>query len=363
MTKTRAYTPSPPRFSRAWWLGAARNAVFIVLITLLVWIYADMDVMDVHDFRATVLLTTKGSTEVALLPPNQVNIRFTLRGTRGSLRAYQDFLDQRKSVVEYDISRFEPGDNTVPMEDVLNQGETLTQRGLLLVSGAPSQIAFVLNRQVTRTARIELDHTGATLLEPPKIDPSEISMRLTEFDLHNIEGAASENGTVTLKTKQLDLSNVPTGQPVTRQVEILPPPARFAVVLDPRMVSVTLMIEQRTDRKAMTISIQKVEPSSWSDPGGTWEQYSLVKKDQLEWRKEITITGAKKDIERLRPEDVHAYVRLTEQDKAPVASWLTRAVEVHLPSGMDLQLVGDPPVVNFKLERRPTAPPPAPTAP
>jgi hypothetical protein len=319
MTKTRRYIPSPLRFTRAWWLDGVRNAVFIVLITLLVWIYADMDVMDVHDYRATLLMTAGDSQEVAMLPPHQVALRFTLRGTRGALRAYQDFLEQKRSIIEYDVSRFEPGDNTVPIADVLNQGEILGQRGLLLISGAPSQIAFILDRQVRQTARIELDYTGAKLLGPPKIDPSEIFIRLTESDLSNIERAAGENGPITLKTKQLDLSNIPTGQEVTRQVDILPPPkrTRFPIVLETKTVSVTVKVEQRTDQKDITVSIQKVEPSGWSEPGGTWEQYSLVKKDPLEWRQQITVTGAKKDIERLRSEDVEAYVTLSEQDKAP----------------------------------------------
>ena len=77
MTKIKLYTPSAPRFSLAWWAEGGRNFFFVALVTLLIWVYADMDVADKGNFQATVVLTTGDSADVELLPPREVEINFT----------------------------------------------------------------------------------------------------------------------------------------------------------------------------------------------------------------------------------------------------------------------------------------------
>jgi len=354
MIKTGLYTPQPPRYSRQWWLDGARNMVFVGLITLLIWVYADMDVADDREFRAVVVLTTGQSSDFVLTSPPQREVRFTLRGTRRSLRAFQDYLDENRSEIHCDVSRkYKPGKTEMAVEELLEQGEWLSQLSLSLVTAAPSKIDFVLSRRITRTARVELDQTGAKLVGQPKISPSEVTMHLVTSDLAAIRQSLPPDGQITLKTRQLDLRNAPTDKPYVAEVAVLPPPSRFGVTIEPRTVTVTVRIDQRTDTKQIAINVQTIAPSAWSEENGTWQEYRLVKKDPLEWRKEIAVSGAKKDIERLRPEDVDAHIVLTEDDKAPIGSWQSRTVIVRFPPGMDLQLVGEAPVVHFKLEKRP----------
>lgn len=360
MTKTKLYAPAAVPFSRSWWSDGMRNMFFVVIITLLIWVYADMDVADDVDYRATIVLTTGNSQEVALVPAEEVPLKFTLRGTRRSLREFQDYLDQKGSMIEYDVSRFEPGTREALTEDVLNQSDTLDRLGLLMVSAAPSKITFSLEKRVRVLAKVELDYTGAMLVEPPRITPAEVSVLLARTDRDRLRQGLPAGEPIRLKTKQLDLSNAPTGQLFTRQVGLRKPTARFEVILATKSVSVDLKIDQRTDRKVITIMVQTISPSSWSEKGGTWQEYNFVKKSPLEWRRQITVSGAKKDIERLRSEDVEAYVTLTDQDKAPVESWLTRPVKVQFAIGMDLKILGEQPVVNFKLQKRAAAPAPVP---
>ena len=366
MTKTRQYTSSPARFSMEWWLESVRNSVFVVLVTLLVWVYADMDVAEDRSFRATAVLTTGGSQDVELLTAGEVEVKFSLRGTRRSLRSFQEQLDQHHGRIEYDVSvNYLPGSNSISFEDLVNQGEVLNRLNLSLITAAPSNINFILNQRVTERALVDLDYTGAKLTSDPIIEPSQVLLHLTQVDLDNIRRTLGEGQPIRLKTKQLNLAAAPAGQPHTEQVEVLPPPASFPVRLDPSRISVTFQIDQRTATQTLTVNVQAAAPSSWPEADGAWKDYVLVKKDPSEWRRQITVSGARKDVEKLKQEDPEAYVALTDHDKAPVAGWLTRTIEFRFPSGMDLQVLGEPAVVNFKLEKRLQAlqPPPAPAPP
>ena len=271
MTKTKLYAPAAVRFSRSWWSDGMRNIFFVVIITLLIWIYADMDVADDVNYRATLVLTTGDSQEVALVPPEEVPLKFTLRGTRRSLREFQDYLDQKGATIEYDVSRFEPGTREALTEDVLNQSDTLNRLGLLMVSAAPSKITFSLEKRVRVLAKVELDYTGAMLVEPERITPAEVWILLAETDRDSLRQGLPAGEPIRLKTKQLDLSNAPTGQPFTRQVDLRQPPTRFEAIMAVKTVSVDLKISQRTDRKDIIIIVQTIGPPSWNEAGGVWQ--------------------------------------------------------------------------------------------
>jgi len=364
MTKTKLYTPSAPRFSRSWWLDVARNGFFVALITLLIWMYADFEVGDDKSFHTTVLLTTGRSAKIELLSPRETLLKFTLRGTRRGLRTFENFLDQKGGRIEYDISLdYQPGEHTVSPEKLINQNDLLNRMGLSVVSTVPSEIRFRLDERVEQTALVELDYTGAQLVGEPVIDPLEVLITLTRTDLENIKERLGQGRPITLKTEQIDLAAVAAGKPFVREASVLPPAGRFPITLGTKRVTVSLQVSQRTDQKTINVTVQTIAPSAWAEPDGVWQQYELVKKTPLAWRRQITVSGARKDVERLRAEDVEAYITLTEEDTKPVASWLSRTPVLRMPAGMDLQLIGDPFTVDFKLQKRlsPPAqlPPPA----
>ena len=363
MTKTRIYTPSEPRFSLRWWLGALRDALFIAVITLLIWAYADMEFTDDKDFQADIFFTTANSPDLLLVSPRApVEVTFKVRGTRSTLGTFQRQLDVLRRQVAYDVSRgYAPGKNDVRTEDLLNNALGLSRQGLSILSATPTQISFELDQRVEQVARVELDQVGATLTGEAKIEPAETTLRLAASDLRTLRANLPADEPITVKTRRLDLRNVPTNVPYTTEVEILPPPAQYPVEMGSKTARVTVQIDQRTDVKEFRVPVQLRQPYTWAGDA-TWDDYQLVMKDPLEWQPTIRVQGARKDLDRLRAEDVEAHVTLTADDKTQVASWLARQVIVRFPKGMDVQFVGEAPTVNFKLERRPLAPaaPPAP---
>ena len=115
-------------------------------------------------------------------------------------------------------------------------------------------------------------------------------------------------------------------------------------------VEVTVTVGPRTDHETFALAVQTLSPRTWIEEG-TRARYKLIYKDPLEWQPQVTVTGARQQLDKLRAEDIQAYVTLVEDDKTPVESWLQRQVTVHFPPGIELQIVGEAPVVNFKLEK------------
>ena len=346
MTKTRLYTPEAPRFSPTWWIDGLKNFLFVAAITLLIWIYADMDVTEEEVFNATIVFTTGNSTDVVLVSPQRMVVDFTLGGTRSGLREFQRYLEDADFIIHYDLAPDSlPGTNDVRVDDILNKSANLSQLELVVRSATPSNVTFEIDRRVSRIAIIELDYIGAKIVGEPKIKPTETTVRLAAID-----DAAIGDDLLILKTRQLDLSAIPVGQAYTVQLEIVPPPAQLPVQLQDTSVEVTVTVGPRTDHETLTLAVQILNPRTWIEDG-TWTQYRLVKKDPLEWQPQVVVSGARQQLDKLRAEDIQAHIILVEDDKTPVESWLQRPVTIQFPPGTDLHIVGDTPVVNFKLEK------------
>jgi len=146
----------------------------------------------------------------------------------------------------------------------------------------------------------------------------------------------------------VDLKTIPDpSQPF--QVELVPRIANLAVEPNQPTVQVRVEITQLTETQKITVPVQVLQPPTWLEDG-TWKEYTLSRKDRAEWRVTLTVSGPRADLDRLKPENVRASITLTDEDRKPV-SWLTREVEVQLPDELNLQRIGPPPTVTFKLER------------
>ncbi len=358
MAKTRLYAPQVSRFSRQWWFDGMRNWFFVVLISALVWIYADMEVTMDEQFTVTIVLTTRNSPELILRSAQRLEIDFTLRGTRRSLAKFQEVLDEKNASLEYDVSAdFEAGENNISTETLLENAANLAEFSLLVHETKPSRIHFSLDRRVAQPARVVPDTAGASFTREPDVIPAEVTVYLAQSDLDKLrkDQSLAPGEPITLSTPQIDLRNSPTGEPYTVSVEVLPPAAEFPVAIQPKTVRVTFEIDQRTDDRIFPVTIHVSAPYTWTEDD-TWSQYQMIKRDTMEWRPKITVRGAKKDLDQLRTEQIDALVVLTEDDKTPVASWLPRKVSIRFPKGMAVELVGEAPTVHFKLAKRSPGP-------
>lgn len=364
----RKYIPETPAWSRRWFLAGLRNLVWIVVVTTLVWVYADMEFTTEQDFRVTIRLTTGGAESLSLVPVGDggqnIDVNFKLQGNRGQLDAFARWLNDRSGTMMFDVSHYSPSKTptTETVSTVLDRLVNLSKRGLTYLWSDPATISFRLDRRIrVPNVPVKFEYTGVTLASEPVVKPAKVAIYVGETAWSQIEAALPE-ASRKLKTRQVDLKNAPTDKPITAEIipSITIKPDEPPIPVEPEVdtVKVEVQVQHALGTKTFNVTPRILTPPTWSDDS-TWSEYKLTRKPNESWTKEITVQGAKTDVESLKPEDVEAYVVLREDDKKPVESWLTREVVIRFPPKLKVELAPtEKPVVSFKLEKRTPAVPP-----
>lgn len=357
MSRRRMDTLPERRFSRNWWLGGGRNLLWVVVVTLLIWVYADLEFSDTAEIKAVLHLRVGSGRDMVLLDKSDMSTReldvsFKVQGSRGSLNKYQQWLNEPNSSVLYDLPDVGyPGKLTVSIVNALNHTDALTKAGLTVISASPASVEIELARaKYLPDVEVQFRSTGETVAEAV-VTPPRMGVTIAEPFWNEMSKAQVKP---VLQTVSVDLQKLPRGQSVT--VPIDPYVGGVVVRPDQPTVDVVVKISQLAGETKVTVPIRLLTPQSWSEDG-TWDRFALKRQDPADWMKSLTFSGPKKDVERLKPEDVDAYVVLTDEDKKPVDSWLTKPVLIRLRENLPLQVVGEKPTVGLKLIPR-TAPTP-----
>jgi len=347
----RKYTSKPAPFTRPWIWQKLRSFFSLALITLLIWVYADMKFNDTRTFTTRIRLTVPKASNLVILSSSDVEVRFELEGSRESLDAFQQKL---KESITYELHDVSGGIAQLPTRDILDQASGIVESGLRLVSVQPGVINLRLDRLARRELPVELAYSDAQVAKLPT-ERMGVTAAQSQWD----QILARQPDPV-LKTVNRSLKAFETGKPVVVEFQIIPEIAGIPVQPDRKTLSVPLTIRQRTDKKVFTVPVMVQMPPEWLDAS---EHFELIRKDPLAWRAEITVTGAVADLDRLDPKSIDAYVVLLEDDKKPVESWLSRQVQIRFPPDLDVRLEGESPAVQFRLQQRPELPPPPSLAP
>lgn len=449
----------PARFSRQWWAKGTRNFIWVALVTMLIWVYADLEKTDSRELSVKIRLSTGSSGDLTLTSPGEIEVKFTLRGSNSSLDRYTRDLSDKgwlvpvdvaqrgvhlgentlqtaeeldaltgisrqgltigaidprfikitvarpedefrptlvlntgagkdlalldkadltrrevkltvrlqgsraalaafgrdladsNSELRFDLTPLGPGKHELNLaDDVLAHMDAITSGGLKVVSVAPPSAAVELDRMLmVPDVEVHFRSTGATIGEAV-LRPSTMGLYVAKSRWDEVLRAQPKP---MMETVTVDLTNAATDKPLTVPID----PFIASVPIKPQQptVDVDVKISQLTGEKTLTIPVRLLTPQAWAEDG-TWDHFVLKRKDPSDWRKKVTFRGAKKDVERLQAEDVDAYVVLNDNDKLPTTSWLTRDVELRLPKELQIQVVGDKPKVDFRLDVR-VAPP------
>ncbi|MBI5725522.1 MAG: hypothetical protein HZA50_16310 [Planctomycetes bacterium] len=350
-----------PKFSRKWWLRGVYSFAWIAVITALIWVWADLRFADTMDFRATIVLDASKASDLLASSSKTIDVTFKLEGSRASLDKFLDELRNGQSQIVYEVD-LAPGEHTLLVADMLNKAKALTKSGLSLVSAGPTSTVIKIDRRIwIKDVPIEPGEVINGILaegKPVRIEPDKTDVLVAEQDWKKICQLQPDVAKRVIQTTPLDLKDRPTGQEITlpagliRQIAGLPVEPKS----DKEKVNVFLTAAKRINKKEFTVNIRIKCPPAWAEDG-TWKDYDLVRSPLTEWRRKIEVAGTQQDLEKLKPEDIDAFVDLIDKDKDPVESWLTRDVTVRFPSELRLTVLGEPPKVMFKLVQ--TAKPPA----
>ena len=344
------YSGNFRRFTRQWWARAGRDALWITIVSVLVWVFADMKFIDEDRAKIELHLVAGDGSNMSLLSAtgeeisfHPMSVTFTIKGSRESLDIFEREVPE---FVQYNIGRREEaGELKIPTVDILSDLPIISENNLLVSAPKPSVIVVQLDEQIRRELPVELVYSNAELAKTPT---QTVAVRLAQSKWNLIE---LRDPNPKLRTANKDLASAETGKPIEVEFDIRPEIGQTPVQLETKTIKVKLQITQRVQSKPLTVNVRCIAPAGWSWDG-TWEKFQLLgKAESLEWRKEITVKGSKKDLDRLEAKDIDAYIKLTEDDKAPV-SWLRRPLIVRFPNELSVELVGDPPTVSFKLIER-----------
>jgi len=350
-----AYHDEPARFSRGWWLAGARSLLWVALVTVVVWVFADIENTTRAEFKAVIQLTTPPGSDYVLRSADRVNVTFRVQGRRSSIERLRARLPEPnearvpRAVIRYEVG---PEDRDIPTVRVLNSSELIQKEGVTVLSATPGNLRVELARRVHREAPVVLDYTGGIPADAPQITPPRLGFSIVESEWDEL---SRRQPPPALRTVRKDLKEVKDDEPF--EIEVIPRLADVPVELDQPTVRVRVRVAQLTETDKVVVPVEVVSPTSWLEDG-TWRQYVLKRQNPAEWRVTVQVAGPRKDIDQLKAGEtkIVAYVVLTDGDKQPV-SWLTREVQFRLPTPR-LKLVGTAPTVTFKLEQAAAAAPP-----
>lgn len=345
------YADDHRSFSRRRWLQGARTFVWVALVTLLVWVYADMEHTGQEEFKAVIHLTTGKLSNLALLSDPGVRLSFELRGNRKMLDRFKRQLSAKGGVLEYDVSNdYGPGRHAVDVAEILERAALLEQQGLTLLSMSQPTVDVSLDKLVTRKVKVSFTHTGAKLVAQAVVSPPEVAVRAAAATWKRILAVQSSP---VLNTVSTDLAGVPTQDGKgTVQVALASVIEGQAVEPLVRAVTVTFTIDERKTTGEVRLSVQVLTSRRWVEED-IWARYALKRKDETEWYPRITVRGPQKHLEQLSTLKIDAYIKLDAGDEKPPNYWGSKVV-IRFPPGLDVQLVGPAPEVQLKLVERTT---------
>lgn len=337
-----------PRFSRRWWVDSTKTFLWVAVVTLLVWIYADLYFTDSRDISA-VLRIRCNQENLVLTSPQNVPLTIRVKGNRYAIDSFVDRLGRSSGLSVYEAGRLGKGTHVKNVTDILDNMSDFRGSGLQIILAQPEDVEIKIDELRSISVPVKLSSSGGDLAGTPSLVPDHITVRAPAGALKDLDPAK-----LVIYTQNLDLRNEPTDKDITRQLSLEQPDNIPGAQLSDKAVAVTFRLQKEAPaRKDFTVNIQVQSPRSWEEDD-TWSRYKLEIKNPLEWtNRPVTVVGPRSELDKLRPQDLNAFILLKEDDKSKVESWLPGQVQVTLPPGLDVRLAEPLAPVEYKLIKRP----------
>jgi hypothetical protein len=338
-------------FSRQWFFGALRTVLWVVVITVLIWVYADLQFTEERNIPATLRIHADSAGALVLLEPTEeITINFRVKGDRYSIDRFISRLANAEGKLQYAAAReLEPGEHSERTKELLARLPEIREAGLEVISARPTDVTIHLDElKRLRSVRVEPVFTGGKALEP-KLEPERVDLLVPATQLERIDKEE-----LTLKTAPVDLSRYGVGQVLTNvRATILPPPGVKGARLVQAVARVSCKVGWQAEKR-FTVLVHVTTPPAWLEDR-TWQEYVIKYKPGEQKTRTIKVLGNRIDVDKLKAEDIRAYIELTEAAK-DVKSWESAEVKVILPPELNVRLDPEPiPPVDYRLEKRSAA--------
>jgi len=373
MKAKRLYDPKPPepnRFSRRWWMDRARMALWVSVVTALIWVYADMEFIDKQRFSATIRLVAGDPQSRAIIENEgqerrwqDVKIAFSATGSRSNLDRLRNRL-VAGAQLQYDVSQDYPaGTHAVPTAEILRAATRLDELGAAVETTDPQTVEVELDDVVHEILPLHLQYEGATL--DPKPAPQMVGIRLARSRWKALMAEVPENRR-RLRTQPVNLSNRRPGEEASVEARVIPEVAGRSVRLDRATATFRVQLAEQAAAPVITrtldMDVRVQFPPEWATPDNDfWRRYRFEARDPRWYEKTFTLRGPEDQVEDLlqrkdaliREGALDAYILLEEGDRRPTEAWYTKNVQLRLPPQYRDVKLTQPETVEFKLVERP----------
>ena len=133
------------------WSDRVRTLMWVVAVTVMVWIYADMTKTSEETF--TMVLELHAGGELTLLSKPEIQVEFTAQGSDAGLKEF------KLKRLRYDVSGLGASADPIPLpvKEILEKSAAITEAGLTPISTDPPTIGVHLDRVLEQELEVELD--------------------------------------------------------------------------------------------------------------------------------------------------------------------------------------------------------------
>jgi hypothetical protein len=336
------------RYSREWWAQVLRNVFWVAVVTLMIWVYADLEISEPREFTVTLRLTRKADGGTALVGQREWSTTFSAKGSRRDLTRFERWLVDNEDTIEVDVSDYRIAEHDEPTSQLLSRSQGVLRHNLEVQSITPKQIPFRVEALETRSVPVQFDYVNATI-QNVKIEPSEVSVVASTSVWGRIDDATDAP---VVRTRQEDLTLVDPDDNRSRTIPLVPLIEDVPVMLDRSVVAVSFQVKSQPETRTFEVAVRRNEPSTW-EAQGVWSTLELVRREaEPTWTYSITVAGAARDLQRLNREDIRAFIELTDADRDNTDQWIKREVMVYFPPDSKVRLADRAPTIEFKLTPR-----------
>jgi hypothetical protein len=335
--RVRRYLPSRDQFT-----GFMKNLVWVVPITLLIWVYAEREqsVVEPSIVASIDVKTADSSRVVTLRGPADKNIILELSGPRARLERVKELLRPKSDgpALQIDVDLLMPAtpNQHIPTVAQINNNPIFKNNGITVKSAQPPYLVVDIDSFEEEVVPVRAPPEIAQLLgEQSHFDPSTIKIRAPSKVLERaaadkqlfVYADLSKHDEIKTRTGPYTIDNVPVYWPGP------PTPGQSAtarkenVYLTPPTVKALLEIKQRdVEYTIPRITVSKATPARFED-GFTVDFAAQILN--------VPVTGPAEQIDLLRNRKFipEAVFKITGMEKT---GELQAPLKIDLPPGVQL---------------------------
>lgn len=176
-------------FSRESYIASAKSLLWVVPLTVLIWIYAERE-----------QVTTLPNVTINVAPPVGVQGRLlahfapgTIHTIHAELKGPQSSAEEAKEILEantitLDLERdLTPGDHTIVIADVLNRDARIIAKGAEVRNCVPAEVTVTVEKLTPRLLDVKVKPDDAKGLPPLAFQPPKVQVLIPDSEYNKAE--------------------------------------------------------------------------------------------------------------------------------------------------------------------------------